>query len=204
MLGKVGVDAATSGQALQQFAESARLARNGVGPIIEFLNRQGRTPEGRAYFQNLARDIRNSRDAGEALDKALRGMEQIKDPVERRLYAENVLKMGDAARLVGGPLGTLQQQIEKFRATNGILSDKDIESAERYQRALGDLGSSMSKLGTVIAIELAGPAEKVASALAPSSSRTSGDRRSRRCATAFEASRTNWARSIGAKPARTG
>lgn len=179
ILGKVGVDAATSGQALQQFAEAARLAHRGYGPLVTFLRQQGTSAEGRAYFNGLADSIIHSKDAGDALMKALKGMEGIKGPnaaVERRIYAENVLKMADAARLADGHLGSIDQQLDKFRKVAGVLSPQDIERAERYNRALGDIGSTMSKVGTVIASELLGPAEGLASWLAEivSSERSEG------------------------------
>ncbi|WP_267428055.1 hypothetical protein [Methylobacterium sp. GC_Met_2] len=154
VLSAVGVDAATSGQALQKFAEDARLAHRGYGPLMEFLRRQGKDESGRKYFNDIADGIMRSKDAGEAYMRALHGQEGIKDPVERRIYADNVLKLGDAARLADGRLGSLDDQIKRYQRNNGIVSDKDIADAEAYARAMDGLQGTMNKLYNAAAREL--------------------------------------------------
>ncbi|WP_342106291.1 hypothetical protein [Methylobacterium sp. SI9] len=165
VLNAVGVDAGTSGQALQKFAEEARLAHRGFGPLMEFLRRQGRDESGRAYFNGLANDIMRSKDAGDAYMKALKGLEGIKDPVERRIYAENILKLGDAARLADGRLGSLDDQIARFRRNNGVVTDQDIKDAEAYARAMDALQGTMGKLYNAVARELTPSLTAAATAL---------------------------------------
>ncbi|WP_342108069.1 phage tail tip lysozyme [Methylobacterium sp. SI9] len=153
ILGKVGVDAGQSATAFQQFAENARLARRGIGPLMEFLRTQGTSAEGRKYFNDLADAIMHSKDNSEALTKALEGLEGVSDPVARRKYAQEVLGIAEAARLADGHLGTLRQQIDKFRSDNGVLSPQDIKNAEDYARAMDGLKGTFSKLGDAIARE---------------------------------------------------
>ena len=153
ILGKVGVDAGQSAAAFQQFAENARLARRGIGPLMEFLRTQGTSAEGRKYFNDLADAIMHSKDNSEALTKALEGLEGVSDPVARRKYAQEVLGIAEAARLADGHLGTLRQQIDKFRSDNGVLSPQDIKNAEDYARAMDGLKGTFSKLGDAVARE---------------------------------------------------
>lgn len=153
ILGKVGVDSGQSAAAFQQFAENARLARRGIGPLMEFLRTQGTSAEGRKYFNDLADAIMHSKDNSEALTKAMEGLEGVSDPVARRKYAQEVLGIADAARLADGHLGSLRQQTEKFRADNGVLSPQDIKNAEDYARAMDGLKGTFSKLGDAIARE---------------------------------------------------
>ena len=153
ILGKVGVDAGQSAAAFQQFAENARLARRGIGPLMEFLRTQGTSAEGRKYFNDLADAIMHSKDNSEALTKAMEGLEGVSDPVARRKYAQEVLGIAEAARLADGHLGSLRQQTEKFRADNGVLSQNDIKNAEDYARAMDGLKGTFSKLGDAIARE---------------------------------------------------
>lgn len=165
ILGKVGVDAGQSGSALQQFAESARQARDGVGPIMEFLHKNGRTGEGHEYFMGLADRIKHAKDNTEAMMLALEGLEHVSDPAGRRKYAQEVLGMADAARLADGRLGSLRQQIESFRRINGVLTPQDIKDAEDYARAMDGLKGTMSKLGDAIARELTPGLTEAAKAL---------------------------------------
>ena len=165
ILGKVGVDAGASGSALQQFAESARQARDGVGPIMEFLHKNGRTGEGHEYFMGLADRIKHAKDNTEAMMLALEGLEHVSDPAGRRKYAQEVLGMADAARLADGRLGSLRQQIEAFRKINGVLTPQDIKDAEDYARAMDGLKGTMSKLGDAIARELTPGLTEAAKAL---------------------------------------
>jgi hypothetical protein len=88
ILGKVGVDAGASGSAIQNLAEKFRIARTGGGELMEFLRTQGKSAEGRKYFDDLTDSIMRSKDNGEALQKALEGMEGIEDPSGQRKYAE--------------------------------------------------------------------------------------------------------------------
>ncbi|MCJ2082760.1 hypothetical protein [Methylobacterium sp. J-090] len=162
ILGKVGVDAGSSASGIQAFAESMRQARAGIGPIMEFLRTQGKTTEGRAYFNRLADDLMRSKDNGEALSKALKGLEGIEDPAGRRVYAEQVLRMGDAARLAEKHRGTIDEQLAKAGKEAGPLTPEMVQSAENYDKAMSGLAATMRKIGTAIAMELEGPLAKVA------------------------------------------
>lgn len=165
ILGKVGVDAGSSASGIQAFAESMRQARAGIGPIMEFLRTQGKTAEGRAYFNQLADDLMRSKDNGEALSKALKGLEGIEDPAGRRVYAEQVLRMGDAARLAEKHRGTIDEQLAKAGKEAGPLTPEMVKNAEAYDKAMGGLASTMKRIGTAIAMEVEGPLARVAVAI---------------------------------------
>lgn len=165
ILGKVGVDAGASASGIQAFSESMRQARAGIGPIMEFLRTQGKTTEGRAYFNRLADDLMRSKDNGEALTKALKGLEGIEDPAGRRVYAEQVLRMGDAARLAEKHRGTIDEQLAKAGKEAGPLTPEMVKNAEAYDKAMSGLASTMKKIGTAIAMEVEGPLARVAVAI---------------------------------------
>lgn len=162
ILGKVGVDANASGSAIQNLTEKFRVARSGGGELMEFLRTQGKSAEGRKYFNDLADSIMRSKDNGEALTRALEGMEGIQDPAGRRKYAEQVLGLADAARLAEKHRGTIAEQLAKAGKEAGPLTQDMVASAEAYDRALSGLATTMKKIGTAIAMELEGPLAKVA------------------------------------------
>jgi len=165
ILSKVGVDAGASGSAIQSLAEKFRVARTGGGELMEFLRTQGTSAEGRKYFNDLADSIMRSKDNGEALTRALEGMEGIKDPIGRRKYAEQVLGLADAARLAEKHRGTIREQLAKAGKEAGPLTPEMVKSAEDYDKAMNGLASTMKKIGTAIAMELEGPLSKIAVAV---------------------------------------
>lgn len=162
ILGKVGVGAEQSGAAIVGFAEKMRLARDGIGPVMEFLRTQGRTAEGRKYFNDLADSLQHSKDNGDALVKALKGMEGIKDPVGRRLYAEQVLGLADAARLAEKHRGTIEEQLGKAAKALGPLDPKSLEASERFEKSMQSLQTTLQKLGTTVGTEVLPYAERLA------------------------------------------
>lgn len=162
ILGKVGVSAEQSGTAIVGFAEKMRLARDGIGPVMEFLRTQGRTAEGRKYFNDLADSLQHSKDNGDALVKALKGMEGIKDPVGRRLYAEQVLGLADAARLAEKHRGTIEEQLGKAAKALGPLDPKSLEASERFEKSMQSLQTTLQKLGTTVGTEVLPYAERLA------------------------------------------
>lgn len=162
VLGKVGIDAGQSSAGILAFAEAARQARGGVGPLMDFLRTQGKTAEGRAYFGGIADSLMKSKDAGDAFMKALKGLEGIKNPADRRVYAEQVLRMAEAARVVEKHRGTIDEQMAKANKEAGPLTPEMVKSAEDYDRAMSGLASTMKRIGTAIAQELEGPLAKVA------------------------------------------
>ncbi|MCJ2082689.1 phage tail tip lysozyme [Methylobacterium sp. J-090] len=162
VLGKVGIDANQSSAGIIAFAEAARQARGGVGPLMDFLRTQGKTTEGRAYFGGIADSLIKSKDAGEAFMKAFKGLEGIKDPADRRVYAEQVLRMAEAARVVEKHRGTIDEQMAKANKEAGPLTPQMVQSAEAYDKAMSGLATTMKRIGTAIAMELEGPLAKVA------------------------------------------
>lgn len=153
VMGKFGIEAESSAGAIKTFAQNMRLAKDGIGPIMEFLRTQGKTSEGRAYFNQLADSLKNSKDNGEALMKALEGLEHIQDPAGRMTYAQQIFGNADIGRLGDQHLGRLRDVIEKQRKLLGPLSEGTVKAAEEFDRAMSALSTTMSKLGTAIATE---------------------------------------------------
>ncbi|WP_375408949.1 hypothetical protein [uncultured Methylobacterium sp.] len=153
VMGKFGIEADASAGAIKNFAQNMRLAKDGIGPIMEFLRTQGKTTEGRAYFNQLADSLKNSKDNGEALMKALEGLEHIQDPAGRMTYAQQIFGNADIGRLGDQHLGRLRDVIEKQRKLLGPLSEGTVKAAEDFDRAMSALSTTMQKLGTAIATE---------------------------------------------------
>lgn len=161
-MSKIGIDADQSAGAIVGFAEKMRQARDSTGPIFEFLSRQGRTAEGRKYFQDLANDLKNTKDDGDALVKALKAMEQIEDPMSRRVYAQEMFGNADFARLAEKHRGTIEEQLRKANKALGPLDPKSLEAAESFERRMGSLRTTLQKLGTTVGTEVLPHAERLA------------------------------------------
>ncbi|WP_238297883.1 hypothetical protein [Methylobacterium soli] len=153
VMGKFGIEADASAGAIKTFAQNMRLAKDGIGPIMEFLRTQGRTAEGRAYFNQLADSLKSSKDNGEALMKALEGLEHIQDPAGRMKYAEQIFGNADIGRLGDQHLGRLRDIIEKQRKLLGPLDPATVKAAEDFEKAMSGLRGTMQRLGTAIATE---------------------------------------------------
>lgn len=153
VMGRFGIEADASGAAIKTFAQNMRLARDGIGPIMEFLRTQGRTAEGRRYFNDLADSLRNTKDNGEALTKALEALENIQDPAGRATFAERILGNADLGRLGDKHLGPIRKLREEIAKSLGPLDPATVQAAEQFDRSMGQLQTTMKKLGTAIATE---------------------------------------------------
>lgn len=153
VMGKFGIESEAASGAVKNFAQSMRLARDGIGPIMEFLRTQGRSAEGRKFFNDLADDLQRSKDNGEALTKALEALENIKDPSGRMEYAQRLFGNADIGRLGDQHLGRLREVIEQQRKLLGPLDEGAVRAAENFEKAMSSMRSTMQRLGTAIATE---------------------------------------------------
>lgn len=152
--GKFGVDAGTVEAGTKTFVRNFRELGRGAGEALRWTLMQGTNPASRKAFQDFATDLQRTQDRGEALKKTLQFGETIKDPTERGIFFERFFGTADLARLADGHLGPVIDQFNKARQKIGPLDPKDIIKAEEFQRAIADLNSSMTTIGTTIAKEV--------------------------------------------------
>ena len=153
VMSKFGIEADASAGSIKTFTQNMREARDGIGPIMQFLRTQGRTAEGRAYFGGLADSLKNSKDNSEALMKALEGLEHIQDPAGRMKYAQELFGNADLGRLGDQHLGRLKDIVDQQRKLLGPLDPATVKAAEDFEKAMAGLRGTMQKLGTAIATE---------------------------------------------------
>ena len=153
VMSKFGIEAESSAGSIKTFTQNMREARDGLGPIMQFLRTQGKTTEGRAYFNQLADDLKNSKDNSDALMKALEGLEHIQDPAGRMKYAQEIFGNADVGRLGDQHLGRLRDIVEQQRKLLGPLDPATVKAAEDFEKAMTGLRGTMQKLGTAIATE---------------------------------------------------
>lgn len=154
--GKFGISSDASAAAAKSFATNMRDIRRGVGETMGFLQSQNQV------VAQFAIKLKGSKNNDEALKMAEEFMEQIPNAVDRGRLAEKLFGNMDLGRLGDKHLGAIRDLNAKAAEKLGPLDPKMVESAERYERALADLRSSMSRIGTTIASELMGPAERFA------------------------------------------
>jgi hypothetical protein len=155
--GKFGVSGDASSAAAKTFSQNMRDIRRGVGETMGFLQSQNQV------VAQFAIKLKGSKNNDEALKMAEEFMEQIPNAVDRGRFAEKLFGNMDLGRLGDKHLGAIRDLNAKAAEKLGPLDPKTVESAERYERALSDLRSSMSRIGTTIASELMEPAERFAS-----------------------------------------
>ncbi|MCJ2093264.1 hypothetical protein MKK67_12300 [Methylobacterium sp. J-072] len=152
--GKFGVSGDASSAAAKTFSQNMRDIRRGVGETMGFLQSQNQV------VAQFAIKLKGSKNNDEALKMAEEFMEQIPNAVDRGRFAERLFGNMDLGRLGDKHLGAIKDLNAKTAEKLGPLDPKAVESAERYERALGNLRSSMSKIGLTIASELMVPAER--------------------------------------------
>jgi hypothetical protein len=155
--GKFGVSGDASSAAAKTFSQNMRDIRRGVGETMGFLQSQNQV------VAQFAIKLKGSKNNDEALKMAEEFMEQIPNAVDRGRLAEKLFGNMDLGRLGDKHLGAIRDLNAKAAEKLGPLDPKTVESAERYERALSDLRSSMSRIGTTIASELMEPAERFTS-----------------------------------------
>ena len=153
VMSKFGIEADASAGSIKTFTQNMREARDGIGPIMQFLRTQGRTAEGRAYFNGLADSLKNTKDNSEALMKALEGLEHIQDPAGRMKYAQELFGNADLGRLGDQHLGRLKEIVEQQRKLLGPSDPATVKAAEDFEKAMAGLRGTMQKLGTAVATE---------------------------------------------------
>jgi hypothetical protein len=152
--GKFGVSSEASSSAAQAFSRNMRDIRNGVGETMGFLQSQNQV------VAQFSLKLKGSKNNDEALKMTEEFLEQIPNAVDRGRFAERLFGNMDLGRLGDKHLGAIKDLNAKTAEKLGPLDPKAVESAERYERALADLRSSMSKIGLTIASELMVPAER--------------------------------------------
>ncbi|KAA0113512.1 hypothetical protein CIW48_29600 [Methylobacterium sp. P1-11] len=157
MAGKFGVSGDASSAAAKTFSQNMRDIRRGVGETMGFLQSQNQV------VAQFAIKLKGTTNNDEALKMAEEFMEQIPNAVDRGRFAEKLFGNMDLGRLGDKHLGAIRDLNAKAAEKLGPLDPKTVESAERYERALADLRSSMSRIGTTIASELMEPAERFTS-----------------------------------------
>jgi len=130
--------------------------RRGVGETMGFLQSQNQ------IVAQFAIKLKGTTNNDEALKMAEEFLEQIPNAVDRGRFAEKLFGNMDLGRLGDKHLGSIRDLNAKTAEKLGSLDPKTVESAERYERALDSLRSSMQKVGTAIATELMAPAEQFA------------------------------------------
>jgi hypothetical protein len=155
--GKFGVSDDASSAAAKTFSQNMRDIRRGVGETMGFLQSQNQV------VAQFAIKLKGSKNNDEALKMAEELMEQIPNAVDRGRLAEKLFCNMDLGRLGDKHLGAIRDLNAKAAEKLGPLDPKTVESAERYERALSDLRSSMSRIGTTIASELMERAERFTS-----------------------------------------
>lgn len=155
--GKFGVSGDASSAAAKTFSQNMRDIRRGVGETMGFLQSQNQV------VAQFAIKLKGSKNNDEALKMAEEFMEQIPDAVDRGRFAEKLFGNMDLGRLGDKHLGAIRDLNAKTAEKLGPLDPMTVESAEKYERALSNLRSSMSKIGLSIASELMVPAERFTS-----------------------------------------
>ncbi len=152
--GKFGVSGDASSAAAKTFSQNMRDIRRGVGETMGFLQSQN------PVVAQFALKLKGSASNDEALKMTEEFLEQIPNSVDRRRFAEKLFGNTDLGRLGDKHLGAIRDLNAKASEKLGPLDPKMVESAERYERALADLRSSMSKVGVTMASELMVPAKR--------------------------------------------
>lgn len=155
--GKFGVSGDAASAAAKSFATNMRDIRRGVGETMGFLQSQNQV------VAQFAIKLKGTTNNDEALKMAEEFMEQIPNAVDRGRFAEKLFGNMDLGRLGDKHLGAIKDLNAKTAEKLGPLDPAAVASAERYDRALSDLRSSMSKVGMTIATELMVPAERFTS-----------------------------------------
>ncbi|MCJ2048681.1 hypothetical protein [Methylobacterium sp. J-070] len=154
--GKFGVSSDASSVAAKSFSQNMRDIRRGVGETMGFLQSQNQV------VAQFAIKLKGTTNNDEALKMTEEFLEQIPNAVDRGRFAEKLFGNMDLGRLGDKHLGAIRDLNAKTAEKLGPLDPKTVESAERYERALADLRSSMGRIGTTIASELMVPAERFA------------------------------------------
>jgi hypothetical protein len=152
--GKFGISGEESASAARAFANNMRDIRRGVGETMGFLQSQN------PVVAQFALKLKGTKNNDEALKLAEDFIEQIPDAVDRGRFAEKLFGSVDFGRLGDRHLGSIAKLRDKMQEKLGPLDPKTVESAERFDRSMSDLRSSMAKVGTTIASELMVPAEQ--------------------------------------------
>ena len=156
--GRVGIEQDAVASASKNFAAQMRLFSRSTGEAFQWVVRQGTDAAGRKAFQDFATDLQHTTGEGERLKKSLAFMEKLKGPVDKGIFAQMFFGNEDLKRLADGHLGTVVQQFKNARDKLGPFNDKDIIDAEKFDRSISSLKSSMQRFGTAVARELLGPA----------------------------------------------
>ncbi|WP_267361679.1 hypothetical protein [Methylobacterium sp. GC_Met_3] len=152
--GKFGISTDASAAAAKTFASNMRDIRRGSAEISGFL--QSQNPIISQYFEKF----KNSKNNDEATKIFEDMLEHVKDPVDRARLAGRMTGNEEFGRLGDGSRGPIASLNRSTAERLGPLPPGSVESAERYERAIADLRGSMQRVGTTIATELLGPAEK--------------------------------------------
>jgi hypothetical protein len=155
--GKFGISGDESAAAAKSFANNMRDIRRGVGETMGFLQSQN------PIVAQFALKLKGTKSNDEAMKLAEDFIEQIPDAVDRGRFAEKLFGNVDFGRLGDRHLGSIAKLRDKMQEKLGPLDPAAVESAEKFERAMSDLRSSMSKVGMTIASELMVPAEKFTS-----------------------------------------
>ena len=152
--GKFGISSEQADAGAQAFARNMRDIRKGVGETMGFLQSQN------PVVAQFALKLKGSKNNDEALKLTEEFMEQIPNAVDRGRFAEKLLGNSDFGRLGDRSKGRIRDLNTSTAEKLGPLDPKVVESAERYERALSDLRSSMQKVGTTIAMQILPSAER--------------------------------------------
>ena len=155
--GKFGVSGDAASAAAKSFSTNMRDIRRGVGETMGFLQSQSQV------VAQFGIKLKGSKNNDEALKMTEEFLEQIPNAVDRGRFAERLFGNMDLGRLGDKHLGAIKDLNAKAGEKLGPLDPKAVESAEKFERALADLRSSMSRIGTTIAGELLVPAERFTS-----------------------------------------
>lgn len=155
--GKFGISGDESAAAAKSFANNMRDIRRGVGETMGFLQSQN------PVVAQFALKLKGTKSNDEAVKLAEDFIEQIPDAVDRGRFAEKLFGNVDFGRLGDQHLGSIAKLRDKMQEKLGPLDPGAVESAEKFERAMSDLRSSMSKVGMTIASELMVPAERFTS-----------------------------------------
>ncbi|MCJ2099356.1 hypothetical protein [Methylobacterium sp. E-046] len=156
--GRFGIEQDAVASATKNFAAQMRTFSIGTGEAFRWVMQQGRDAAGRKAFQDFATDLQHTTDEGEKLKKALAFMETIRNPVERGIFAQQFFGNQDLGRIADGHLGKVVDLFKKAREKLGEFKPEDIIDAEKFDRSVSSLKSSMQRFGLTIARELLGPA----------------------------------------------
>ncbi|WP_267424916.1 phage tail tip lysozyme [Methylobacterium sp. GC_Met_2] len=156
--GRFGIEQDAVASATKNFAAQMRTFAKGTGDAFNWVIHQGTNAAGRKAFQDFATDLQRTGDEGEKLKKALAFMETIRNPVERGIFAQQFFGNQDLARIADGHLGKVVDLFQKAREKIGTFNPDDILNAEKFDRSVSSLKSSMQRLGQTIAREVLGPA----------------------------------------------